>query len=331
MMATASSNPDIKDGNVLGGSWAKKIRQMLEMIRFSHSIFALPFACLSGLWAISISNSFNTSSAGQPDSGATSWVRWIGILLCMVSARSFAMAWNRLVDSDIDGLNPRTAKRHLPAGILRRSEVQVFAIANAAFFVISCLLFLPNPLPILLSIPVLIFLAGYSYAKRFLAWVHVWLGAALMLAPICAWIALRGEVVIADPQDLLPAMCLGVGVLFWVTGFDIIYACQDADFDKQQGLFSLPAQLGVKNALRVAAVSHALMIAVLVGMGIAFVSLSLGPIWFTAIGVIGCVLAVEHWLVSERDLTKVNIAFFNMNAIISVVLLLAGTIDAFWR
>jgi 4-hydroxybenzoate polyprenyltransferase len=249
----------------------------------------------------------------------------------MVSARSFAMAWNRLVDADIDGLNPRTAKRHLPAGILRRMEVQVFALASALVFVASCLLFLPNVLPLIFSVPVLIFLAGYSYAKRFLSWVHVWLGMALMLAPICAWVALRGEFVVADPGDLLPSLSLGLGVLFWVTGFDIIYACQDADFDRKQGLFSLPATLGIRKALRLAAVSHAVMIAVLVMTAIAFPILSLGLIWLVAIGLIGVVLVVEHRLVSERDLTKVNIAFFNMNAVISIVLLLAGTVDAFWR
>jgi 4-hydroxybenzoate polyprenyltransferase len=331
MMASASTNPTIQESKALPTSFATKIRQMLEMIRFSHSIFALPFACLSGLWAIAMSTGTTEVGTEVPFHGATSWMRWLGIFLCMVSARSFAMAWNRLVDADIDGLNPRTAKRHLPAGILRRTEVQIFAIANAAIFVASCSLFFPNPLPLALSVPVLIFLAGYSHAKRYVAWVHVWLGAALMLAPICAWIALRGEVVIADARDLLPALSVGLGVLFWVTGFDIIYACQDAEFDKQNGLFSLPAKLGVKNALRVAAVSHGVMVAVLCMTGLAFPQLSLGPIWFVSIAIIGCVLVVEHWLVSERDLTKVNIAFFNMNAVISIVLLLAGAVDAFWR
>jgi 4-hydroxybenzoate polyprenyltransferase len=304
-------------------SLATKIRQMLEMIRFSHSIFALPFACLAGLWAIAVDD-----DGANP---ARSWLRWAGILVCMITARSFAMAWNRLVDSDIDARNPRTAKRHLPAGILSRYEVQIFALACALLFVASCLIFLPNRLPLYLSVPVLMFLAGYSHAKRFMNWVHAWLGVALMLAPICTWIALRGEAITMSMADLLPAVWLGLGVLFWVTGFDIIYACQDADFDREEGLFSIPAKLGVKNALRVAAVSHAVMVAVLVSLGFLFPQLSLGWVWYSALGLIAVVLLVEHSMVSEKDLTKVNIAFFNMNAVISLVLLVAGTIDGFWR
>ena len=182
----------------------------------------------------------------------------------MVCARSAAMAFNRIADRRLDAANPRTRSRHLPAGLLTVRSVAVFTILCSAGFVAGTLLFWPNPLPVCLSVPVLAFLLGYSYAKRFTMLAHFWLGAALMLAPISAWIALRGELVLAEPADLVPPALLGLAVLLWVAGFDIIYACQDVDFDVRAKLHSVPARLGVASALRLAAGCHVGMIAALV-------------------------------------------------------------------
>ena len=198
----------------------RRLRHILEMIRFSHTLFALPFALLAAVMAWS-------RSARQKPPVAWRWNELVGILICMVAARSAAMAFNRLADQQIDAQNPRTAARHLPSGILSRASVAVFALLCSALFVAGTLLFLPNRLPLLLSLPVLLFLLGYSYAKRFTALAHFWLGAALMLAPVCAWIAIRGQAVMQSPADLLPAVVLGGAVLLWVAGFDMIYACQD--------------------------------------------------------------------------------------------------------
>src|SRR6476646_8894483 len=176
----------------------------------------------------------HTLAAHRPDGWHAFARDWLGILLCMATARSAAMAFNRLADRHIDARNPRTAGRHLPSGQLTVASVAFFTIACSAAFVASTLLFLPNRLPLLLSVPVLLWLLGYSYAKRFTSLAHFWLGAALMLAPIAAWIALRGDL-------RWPPVLLGLAVLFWVAGFDIIYACQDVAFDREAGLHSIPA------------------------------------------------------------------------------------------
>ena len=181
----------------------------------------------------------------------------LGIVLCMVAARSAAMAFNRLADWRLDALNPRTATRHIPAGTLeRRQRGGVRRRARPSRSSLATLLFLPNRLPLYLSLPVLAFLLAYSFTKRFTAAAHFWLGAALMLAPISAWIAIRGQQVLEHPADLLPAVVLGGAVLLWVAGFDIIYACQDVEFDRAAGLHSVPARLGVGRALRLAALCH---------------------------------------------------------------------------
>src|SRR3989304_886032 len=227
----------------------RKLRHFLELIRFSHTIFALPFALLAAVMAWRIS--------------PFRWQELVGILLAMVTARSFAMAANRLADRRLDAENPRTAGRHLPARILSVGQVTAFAVACAFSFVASTLLFLPNRLPLYLSVPVLAFLAGYSYAKRFTALAHFWLGTALALSPVAAWIAIRGGVVLAHPADLLPALVLGAAVLTWVAGFDVIYACQDYDADTRAGLHSVPVRLGIAAALRLAAACHVATIALL--------------------------------------------------------------------
>ena len=248
----------------------------------------------------------------------------------MVGARSAAMAFNRLADRQIDAENPRTKQRHLPAGILSVASVWLFTLVSSAVFLAGTLLFLPNPWPVRLAVPVLLFLLGYSYAKRFTSLAHFWLGIALMLAPVCVWIALRGEFLSKYPLDLLPAIILGCAVLCWVAGFDIIYASQDAEFDRQARLKSIPAMLGVRGALRLAAVCHA---ATMVCLGLLVwvcPQLQLGWIFGGGILAVAALLVYEHLLVKADDLTRVNIAFFNVNAIISLGLLIVGTIDVLW-
>ncbi len=281
------------------------IRHFLELIRFSHTVFALPFALLSAVLAWS-----------QPDS-VFRLRDLFGILLCMVAARSAAMAFNRLVDRRIDAGNPRTARRHLPARILSVRSVVVFTVLMSLLFVAATTVFLPRRLPLLLAVPVLLFLLGYSLSKRFTRFCHYWLSAALMLSPIAAWIAVRDEFAV------VPAM-LGAVIFFWVGGFDILYACQDAESDRQAKLNSIPAALGIPAALRIAFVSHLLTILMLV---LLWKTAALGPLFLTGIVLIGLLLLYEHWLVRPDDLTRVNIAFFNVNAIISFGILLLGCLD----
>jgi 4-hydroxybenzoate polyprenyltransferase len=249
----------------------------------------------------------------------------LGILLCMVFGRSAAMAFNRVADWKFDAKNPRTERRHIPAGIVSLSSVVVFWLVCSAGFVASTLLFLPNALPLYFSVPVLAFLCGYSYAKRFTALSHFWLGAALMLSPICAWIAIRGEAVMADPRDLLPAAILGAAVMLWVAGFDILYACQDVEFDRQAGLHSVPARLGVPNALRLAAVCQLGMILLLAALPWYYPLF--GRVYWLGIAAVALLLVYEHWLVGPDDLTRLNVAFFNVNAIVSMGLLVIGALD----
>jgi 4-hydroxybenzoate polyprenyltransferase len=280
-----------------------QVRRFLELIRFSHTVFALPFALLSAVLA-----------------WRTVEFRWrdlAGILLCMVFARSASMAFNRIADRRIDAQNPRTARRHLPAGLLSLRAVVFFTIACAAGFIASTAIFLPNRLPLVLSVPVLAFLCGYSYAKRWTPLAHYWLGAALMLSPIAAWIAIAGDVA-------WPPVLLGLAVFFWVGGFDIIYACQDVDFDRSQRLSSVPARFGVPRALRIAALSHLLTVACLLGL---WSTAHLGTLFLVSVIAVALLLAYEHWLVRPDDLTRVNVAFFNVNAIISLGLFVVGLLD----
>ncbi len=289
----------------------KTIRHLLELIRFSHTLFALPFALLAAVMAWRLSG--------------FSWRDLVGIMLCMVTARSFAMSWNRLADRRLDANNPRTAGRHLPAQILSVPQVVAFAATCTIGFVASTLLFLPNRLPLYLSIPVLAFLAGYSYAKRFTPLAHFWLGTALALSPVAAWIAIRGSVVTTTPSDLLPAIVLGGAVLTWVAGFDIIYACQDYEADQESRLHSIPVALGIPGALRVAAACHLLTIVLLACLPLVFPLF--GWIFWAAIATVAALLIYEHLLVRPDDLTRLNAAFFNVNAVISIGLFLMGSLD----
>ncbi len=279
------------------------VERFLGLIRFSHTIFALPFALLSAVLA------WRETPFRAQD--------LLGIILCMVFARSSAMAFNRFIDRDIDAANPRTAGRHLPAGLLSTRAVIAFIALCSGAFILSTLMFLPNRWPLWLAGPVLVFLLGYSYAKRFTSFCHYWLSAALMLAPIAAWLAITGA--LAWP----PVVLAGV-VFFWVGGFDIIYATQDADFDREKGLFSLPSRIGVRPALRLAAVSHALAIACLVGL---WWVAQLGPLFLIGVIAVAGLLVYEHGLVRPDDLSRVNVAFFNVNAVISLGLLVVALID----
>ncbi|MGD9648511.1 MAG: UbiA-like polyprenyltransferase [Pirellulales bacterium] len=290
---------------------ARTLTHLLEMIRFSHTLFALPFALLSAVMA------WYQNAHSEPPV-PWRWQQLLGILLAMVFARSAAMAFNRLADRRIDALNPRTAGRHLPAGILSVRSVTLFAVLCAAGFVASTLLFLPNRWPLILSVPVLLFLLGYSFTKRFTALAHFWLGTALMLAPVAAWIAIRGELALAP-------LVLGTAVLLWVAGFDIIYACQDVAFDTEQRLHSVPAKLGTKNALRVAALCHFGMFVML--LVLPWVYPPLGVFYGCGVAAVALLLAYEHWLVRPDDLDRVNLAFFHVNWVISVGLFVVGAAD----
>jgi len=282
----------------------RRVRLLLEMIRFSHTLFALPFALLSAALAWQL----------RPENWGLDLA---GILLCMVFARSAAMAFNRLADRRFDAANPRTAGRHLPAGLLRPAAVWTFTGLCAAGFVASTLLFLAsknNPWPVFLAVPVLLFIGAYSYTKRFTALSHFWLGASLMLAPLAAWVAVVG------PQRLAAPVVLGLAVLCWVSGFDILYACQDYEFDRRARLRSVPARLGIRASLRVALLCHLAMIGWLLGLW-AVASPPLGAIYLTGVGAVALLLAYEHWLVRPDDLSRVNQAFFHVNGVISVGLL----------
>jgi len=323
-LATCHSQPSSRHSQLT--SMPQQLRHILEMIRFSHTVFALPFALLAAVmaWVAPRPGAF----AGAP---AFRWQDLLGILLCAATARSAAMAFNRIADRRIDAQNPRTANRHLPAGILSVSAVTAFTAACSLGFVASTLLFLPNRLPLILSVPVLCFLFAYSFTKRFTVLAHFWLGAALMLAPVCTWIALRGQIVTAVPADILPAVWLGLAVLLWVAGFDIIYACQDVEFDTRTRLRSVPAWWGVAASLRIAAACHFGMLLFLYSLplvpALGGPALDWGWIYWTGIVAVTSLLCYEHWIIRPDDLTRVNTAFFHVNAVISIGLFVIGTLD----
>lgn len=290
----------------------RTVRQFLELIRFSHTLFALPFALLGAVMAWSAGRRATPPMPFRLQD-------LVGILVCMVCARSAAMAFNRLADRHLDALNPRTASRHLPTGKLRVAAVAAFTLVCSLGFVAGTLLFLPhNRLPLYASVPVLAFLFSYSYAKRFTVLSHFWLGAALMLAPVAAWVAIRGWI------DW-PPVVLGGAVLLWVAGFDMIYACQDAEFDARMHLFSFPGRFGVKTALRAAALCHLGMIVLLAVLPLVYDQL--GWVYRAGVLAVGALLVYEHSLVRPDDLSRVNQAFFHVNAVVSVGLLVIATVD----
>jgi 4-hydroxybenzoate polyprenyltransferase len=268
------------------------LRVTLEMIKWEHSIFALPFALCGAMLA----------AGGFPTAHQLVW-----IIIAMVAARSAAMAFNRLADATIDAANPRTSARALPAGQLTPVFVTTFVVVSGTIFIIAAAQL--NWLALWLSPVALAVLLLYSYTKRFTRWSHLVLGFALGIAPAAAWIAVRGSL---DPRILL----LTAAVTFWVAGFDVLYACQDFDFDRQTGLHSIPRYLGVRHALWVARAFHLIMLVLLIGL---LWSFGLGKLAMAGVAVVAALLAYEHSLVSADDLSKLNAAFFTMNGVISVL------------
>lgn len=282
----------------------RKITVFLEMIKFSHTVFALPFALTGALLA----------AGGLPEGRRLLW-----ICLAMVGARTAAMGLNRLIDADIDARNPRTAGRAIPAGLIGKGVTLAFICVSLALLLAAAAKL--NPLCLKLSPLALFFLVLYSYCKRFTALAHVVLGVCLAAAPIGAWIAIRGTI---DP----PALLLGGIVLFWVAGFDILYALQDLEFDRTAGLHSIPVALGVNGSLWAARLFHLIMLALL---AVLFVVMGLGGFFLAGIVVVAAMLVYEHWLLRTGDLTRLDAAFFNMNGYISVAILIFTALEVLVR
>jgi 4-hydroxybenzoate polyprenyltransferase len=276
-----------------------RLKIILEMIKFEHTVFALPFALISVLLAARHAHLPN----GLPSVYQLGWV-----LVAMVAARSAAMAFNRLVDARFDAANPRTAGRALPAGLLTRLQVGLFTAASCALFILAA--WRLNPLCLMLSPVALAALLGYSLTKRFTALCHLILGFAIGIAPIGAWIAVTGAL---HPLPIL----LGAAVMLWIGGFDIIYALQDVEFDRSAGLYSLPRAIGRGRALMLSRIMHAQMVILLIVVG---VLASLHTAFFIGVVVVAALIAYEQSIVSPNDLSRVNVAFFTLNGWISMSL-----------
>jgi 4-hydroxybenzoate polyprenyltransferase len=274
------------------------------MIKWEHSIFALPFALTAAILA----------AGGWPPWRTIAW-----ILVAMVAARSCAMAFNRWADADLDAANPRTSARAIPAGLLTRKFVLGFTLAAAVVFVLAAGQL--NRLTLYLSPVALLVLLGYSYMKRFSRWSHLVLGLALGLAPSAAWIAVRGGL---DPRILV----LTAAVTLWTGGFDVLYACQDYEHDRAVGLHSLPQSIGIPGAFMAARAMHLAMLGLLVWFGILFHFRTVGWLGIAAVGLL---LAYEHSLVSPGDLRRLNAAFFTMNGVIATVFLAFVAADLWFR
>lgn len=270
----------------------RDLRVTLEIIKWEHSIFALPFALCGAMLA----------AGGLPTLRQLTW-----IIIAMVSARSAAMAFNRVADAALDAANPRTQMRALPSGTLSPAFVTTFVAVSCGVFVLAA--FQLNRMAFLLSPVALAVVLLYSYTKRFTRWSHLVLGFALGIAPAAAWIAVRGAL---DPRILL----LTAAVTFWVAGFDVLYACQDYEFDRRSGLHSIPRHIGIRGALTVARAFHVLMLLLLIALILTF---GLGKVAITGVVAVAFLLIYEHSLVSPTDLSKLNAAFFTMNGVISIV------------
>ena len=279
-------------------------RTTLEMIKWEHSIFALPFALTGAMLA----------AGGWPHASQIFW-----IVACMVLARSAGMSFNRWADASLDADNPRTKMRAIPAGLLSREFVAGFTIVASILFLLAASRL--NRLTLLLAPAELAILLAYSYTKRFTRWSHLFLGFALGTAPAAAWIAIRGSL---DPRILI----LTLVVLCWVGGFDTLYACQDAEHDRRVGLKSIPASIGVPRAFALARGLHIVMLALLVWLTRLF---ALGAIAWIGIAIVATLLFYEHLIVSPSDLRRMNAAFFTMNGLISVVFFVFVATYILWR
>lgn len=281
-----------------------KVKIFAEMIKFEHTIFALPFAYLGAFLAVG---------------GAPTLSQFLWITLAMVGARTAAMSLNRIIDRHIDARNPRTATRAIPRGLLSVSEVWVYTLLS--FLLMGYAAAQLNELCFKLMPIAIFFLVIYSYTKRFTWLCHLVLGIAIGLAPLGAWVAIRAAIE-------LPGVVLGLAVATWIAGFDIIYACQDYEFDRTHGIYSIPARFGLAKALLVARVMHALTVVLLVLTG---VLVAAGWIYYLGVLITVGILIKEHSLVSPRDLSKLDIAFFNMNGIIAVLMFAFTLLDLFLR
>ena len=283
------------------GQFLVRTRQMLEMVKFEHTIFALPFALVSTILA---------AHGKFPPLDKLGW-----ILLAMIGARSAAMAFNRLADANIDAANPRTATRHIPAGILSKAQVGIFLAVSVGLFELAA--YKLNALCFALSPVALLFLLGYSYTKRFTALCHLFLGFAIGIAPTGAWLAIRGTF------DIVPIL-LSLAVMLWIGGFDIIYALQDYEHDVKSGLYSLPKAVGKANALLASRLMHAVMLALLIAVGVRY---GLHSIYYFGVAFIAALIVYEQSLVRPNDLRRVNLAFFTLNGWVSVSLFVFVLLD----
>ena len=278
----------------------RKLKIILEMIKFEHTVFALPFAIMSAFIA----------EEGLPPLTKLGW-----ILVAMVGARSCAMAFNRLADAEIDSQNPRTATRAIPAGLITKGAVWFFTLVSAGLLV--CAAWRLNPLAFALSPVALAVIMGYSFTKRFTALSHLWLGLALSISPVGAWIAIKGQF------DWTPIILCCV-VLLWTAGFDVIYACQDVNFDRKHGLHSIPARIGIRWALWVSSALH--VVAVFLLFCIPRFA-EMGHFYFVGVWIVVFIFIYEHAIVKPDDLSRVNLAFFTLNGMISLVLMALSIAD----
>jgi len=281
-----------------------KLSAIFSDIKIQHTVFALPFAVMSAFIA----------AGGLPETKKLAWV-----VACMVGARSAAMAFNRIVDARYDIKNPRTQGRALPSGRVDERSYWLFLIAFSLVFVFSAGML--NQLALYLSPLALIIVFFYSLTKRFTVYSHFWLGLAIAIAPVGAWVAIREEISFIS-------LLLGAVVVFWLVGFDILYSCMDVEFDRKSNLKSIPQKFGIENALRIAFVSHGLTVLFLFVI-LQFVD-ELGVLYSIGVIIVAGLLMYEHSLVSPDDLSKINIAFFNMNGIISIGLMLFVIADYVW-
>jgi len=282
----------------------KKLAIIFADIKFQHTIFALPFAVMSAFLA----------AEGLPETEKLLW-----IFVAMVTARSAAMSFNRIVDARFDAENPRTEGRALPAGKIGTGSYIAFLVASSLIFIFSAAML--NPLAFYLSPVALGIVFFYSLTKRFTAYSHFWLGLAISIAPVGAWVAIREEI-------SLLSLILGSAVVFWLVGFDIIYACLDVEPDKKNQLNSIPQKFGVERALNFSRAAHSVMILLL--LALMFVTPLLGGLYIAAVTMVAGLLWYEHSLVSQRDLSKVNVAFFNVNGWISLTLMALVIADCVW-
>ena len=281
-----------------------KLPIILSDIKIKHTVFALPFALMSAFLA----------AGGLPEMGKLVW-----ILVCMVGARSAAMAFNRIVDARYDAMNPRTRERAIPSGQVSVSSYWAFLILSSVLFIFSA--WMLNKLAFYLSPVALIIVFFYSLTKRFTAFSHFWLGLAISIAPVGAWVAIREEISFIS-------LLLGGAVIFWLIGFDILYSCMDVEADRANRLHSIPERFGVERALKLALASHVLMMLFL--LLLLEPSVLLGPLYLAGVLLAACLLVYEHSLVKKDDLSKVNMAFFNVNGVISIGLMLFVIIDCIW-